>query len=69
MVISLTLETDGRLPTGQALKDAIAEVDGATDNGPAYYMINCPILDDYIKAAVKKPGNFCSVGVVIKTAA
>jgi S-methylmethionine-dependent homocysteine/selenocysteine methylase len=39
-VISFTLETDGRLPNGQALGDAIAEVDEAT-GGPAYYMINC----------------------------
>ncbi len=41
VVISFTVETDGRLPTGQSLKDAIAEVDAETDNGPAYYMINC----------------------------
>jgi homocysteine S-methyltransferase len=41
VAISFTLETDGRLPTGQTLADAIAEVDAATANGPAYYMINC----------------------------
>jgi S-methylmethionine-dependent homocysteine/selenocysteine methylase len=41
VAISFTLETDGRLPTGQSLKDAIAEVDEATAGGPAYYMINC----------------------------
>jgi S-methylmethionine-dependent homocysteine/selenocysteine methylase len=41
IVISFTLETDGRLPSGQALGDAIAQVDDATDGGPAYYMINC----------------------------
>ena len=40
-VISFTVETDGKLPTGQALQDAIEQVDNATDNGPAYYMINC----------------------------
>jgi len=39
--ISFTLETDGRLPTGQSLKDAIAAVDAATCNAPLYYMINC----------------------------
>jgi S-methylmethionine-dependent homocysteine/selenocysteine methylase len=39
--ISFTLETDGRLPNGQALGDAIEEVDGATDNAAAYFMINC----------------------------
>src|SRR4051812_46567427 len=40
-VISLTVETDGRLPSGQALGDAIAQIDAATDASPAYYMINC----------------------------
>jgi S-methylmethionine-dependent homocysteine/selenocysteine methylase len=41
VVISFTLETDGRLPSGQDLGDAITEVDEATEAGPAYYMINC----------------------------
>ena len=40
-VISFTVETDGRLPSGQALGDAIEETDAATGSGPAYYMINC----------------------------
>lgn len=41
VVISFTVETDGKLPTGQSLKDAIAQVDAVTDRAPAYYMINC----------------------------
>jgi S-methylmethionine-dependent homocysteine/selenocysteine methylase len=41
VAISFTLETDGRLPTGQNLAAAIAEVDGATGSTPRYYMINC----------------------------
>jgi homocysteine S-methyltransferase len=41
VAISFTLETDGRLPSGQGLGEAIAEVDEATDAAPAYYMINC----------------------------
>ncbi len=41
VAISFTVETDGRLPTGDALGDAIAAVDAATDGYPAYYMINC----------------------------
>jgi homocysteine S-methyltransferase len=40
-VISFTVETDGRLPSGQELRDAVAEVDAATDGAPAYYMVNC----------------------------
>lgn len=41
VAISFTVETDGRLPTGQTLADAIETVDAATGDGPAYYMINC----------------------------
>ena len=41
VVISFTLETDGRLPSGQALGEAIQQVDDATESAPAYYMINC----------------------------
>ena len=41
VAISFTVETDGRLPTGQSLKEAIAEVDETTRGAPAYYMINC----------------------------
>jgi S-methylmethionine-dependent homocysteine/selenocysteine methylase len=41
VVISFTLETDGRLPSGESLGDAILNVDALTDDGPAYYMINC----------------------------
>ncbi len=40
-VISFTLETDGRLPNGQGLGEAIEAVDEATGGAPAYYMINC----------------------------
>jgi len=39
--ISFTVETDGRLPTGQSLPEAIAEVDDTTGAAPAYYMLNC----------------------------
>jgi S-methylmethionine-dependent homocysteine/selenocysteine methylase len=41
VVISFTVETDGRLPTGQTLQEAIEQVDDATGRGPVYYMINC----------------------------
>jgi S-methylmethionine-dependent homocysteine/selenocysteine methylase len=41
VVISFTLETDGRLPTGQTLQEAIAQTDAETGAAPAYYMINC----------------------------
>src|SRR5262245_23469132 len=41
VAISFTVETDGRLPTGQSLAEAIEAVDQATEQGPCYYMINC----------------------------
>jgi S-methylmethionine-dependent homocysteine/selenocysteine methylase len=40
-VISFTLETDGRLPSGASLQEAIEMVDAATSSAPIYYMINC----------------------------
>lgn len=41
VVISFTVETDGALPSGQSLGDAVTQVDRETDGAPAYYMINC----------------------------
>lgn len=53
VVISFTVETDGCLPTGDSLADAIQAVDTATDKGPVYYMINCahPTHFDHALAA------------------
>jgi len=41
VVIAFTVETDGNLPTGQRLQDAIEHVDAETGGAPAYYMLNC----------------------------
>ena len=41
IVISFTVETDGRLPSGQSLREAIEAVDAETDGSIAYFMINC----------------------------
>ncbi len=41
VAISFTLETDGRLPSGDALETAIRRVDAATDGHAEYFMINC----------------------------
>jgi homocysteine S-methyltransferase len=40
-VISFTVETDGQLPDGQPLREAIDEVDAKTEGAAAYFMINC----------------------------
>jgi S-methylmethionine-dependent homocysteine/selenocysteine methylase len=41
VAISFTVETDGRLPSGQPLGEAIGQVDTETENAPAYFMVNC----------------------------
>lgn len=41
VAISFTVETDGRLPSGESLGEAIEQVEAATGGAPAYYMINC----------------------------
>ncbi len=40
-VISFTLETDGRLPCGTPLGEAIAATDEVTGSYPVHYMLNC----------------------------
>ncbi len=49
------METDGRLPSGELLKDAIGETDGATDNGPVYYMINCAHPTHFVDVLAGEP--------------
>jgi S-methylmethionine-dependent homocysteine/selenocysteine methylase len=41
VALAFTVETDGKLPTGQTLPEAMAQVEDATSGYPAYYMINC----------------------------
>jgi S-methylmethionine-dependent homocysteine/selenocysteine methylase len=40
-VVSFTVETDGRLPDGTAVSDAIELVDRATGSAADFFMINC----------------------------
>jgi len=46
-VVSFTVETDGKLPTGQPLGEAICSVDDATDAAAAYFMVNCAHPDHF----------------------
>lgn len=50
VVIAFTVETDGRLPTGQPLHEAIAEVDEATDSAALHFGINCAHPDHFTDA-------------------
>lgn len=47
IVISFTVENDGRLPTGQPLGEAIIAVDDATSTAAAYFMVNCAHPDHF----------------------
>jgi S-methylmethionine-dependent homocysteine/selenocysteine methylase len=41
VVVGFTVETDGRLPSGASLEEAIVAVDDATDGAAQSFMINC----------------------------
>jgi S-methylmethionine-dependent homocysteine/selenocysteine methylase len=41
VVISFTVETDGRLPSGHTLREAIEVVDAGSESYAAYFMVNC----------------------------
>jgi S-methylmethionine-dependent homocysteine/selenocysteine methylase len=47
VVVAFTVETDGRLPSGQALDEAIAEVDAATGGAALHFGINCAHPDHF----------------------
>ncbi|QEW23539.1 methionine synthase I (plasmid) [Paracoccaceae bacterium] len=49
-VIGFTTETDGLLPSGETLTEAINAVDNATHGGPDYYMVNCAHPDHFAHA-------------------
>jgi homocysteine S-methyltransferase len=47
VAMSFTVETDGRLPSGATLGEAIETVDAATRGAAAYFMINCAHPDHF----------------------
>lgn len=49
-VISFTVETDARLPSGESLATAIESVDQAAKRAPLYYMVNCAHPDHFAPA-------------------
>ena len=52
---SRTVETDGRLPSGQPLHAAIEYVDSRTDGYASYFMVNCAHPSHF--EAVLEPGS------------
>ncbi|WP_338430258.1 homocysteine S-methyltransferase family protein [Synechococcus elongatus] len=41
ITISFTVETNGRLPSGETLEEAVCIIDAATDSYTSYFSINC----------------------------
>ena len=54
-VISFTVETDGHLPSGQPLHEAIAEVDAATNGAALHFGVNCAHPDHFTDALTANP--------------
>lgn len=55
VVIAFTVETDGKLPIGITLEDAVSQVDAATDGYAAYFMINCAHPDHFKTVLEDRP--------------
>ncbi|WP_424931330.1 homocysteine S-methyltransferase family protein [Amaricoccus macauensis] len=50
VVISFTVETDGRLPNGETIGAAIEATDAKSGGAPLYYMVNCAHPDHFRSA-------------------
>jgi homocysteine S-methyltransferase len=61
VAISFTVETDGRLPSGQPLAEAIEQVDAATDGTPVYHMINCAHPSHFAHLFDEQPERFARI--------
>ena len=57
VVISYTVESDGKLPGGESLEEAITTLDKLTDNYVSYFMINCAHPNHFANE-LKKTGNW-----------
>jgi len=64
VVVAFTVETDGRLPTGQPLHDAIVEVDAATGRAALYFGINCAHPDHFSQALDADPTAIQRLGLL-----
>ncbi len=58
-VISFTVETDGRLPSGLGLREAVERVDQRAEQPPAYYMVNCA-HPEHLHSALAEEGPWLS---------
>ncbi len=64
VVVAFTVETDGRLPSGQPLNEAIAEVDAATGGAALHFGVNCAHPDHFTDALGVEPSATARVALV-----
>lgn len=64
VVVAFTLETDGRLPSGETLHQAITEVETATDGAALHYGINCAHPDHFTDALRAEPAAIGRIGLL-----
>lgn len=55
VAIAFTVETDGRLPTGVSVGEAIEQVDAESNAGALYFLINCAHPDHFTRILGNEP--------------
>lgn len=55
VAIAFTVETDGRLPTGVSVGEAIEQVDAESNAGALYFLINCAHPDHFTSILGNEP--------------
>lgn len=64
VVVAFTVETDGRLPSGQPLAEALAETDALTEGAALHYGVNCAHPDHFAPAFAADPAGIARVGLL-----
>jgi homocysteine S-methyltransferase len=57
VVVSFTTETDGRLPSGETLVEAVTRTDEATQGYAEYFMLNCA-HPTHFEGVIRQGGSF-----------
>lgn len=57
VAISFTVETDGKLPNGESLQEAIERTDRCTNGYASHFMINCAHPEHFV-AMLQQPGDW-----------
>jgi homocysteine S-methyltransferase len=55
VAIAFTVETNGRLPTGMPVREAIEQVDAESNGGSLYFLINCAHPDHFTSIFSDEP--------------